>query len=258
MAQVLNAAEYYLPLYFQAVREASPLSSGLLILPLIITEAIIAIATGVIIHQSGRYIELIWVGMALLTLGNGLYIIFGAASSLGSIVAIQIVAGIGVGLLFDPPLIALQALVSQDDTATATATLGFVRSTGVSLSIVIGGVVLQNGMGLQKPKLQQLGLPADLVEVLSGPTAAINIGLIRTISDPLQKLGVKAAYALSLKNLWILCTGMAACGLFAVALITQKELSREHTETKPGIKEKRGDEPTPLVERVVRSAANGP
>ncbi|KIV88907.1 hypothetical protein PV10_08536 [Exophiala mesophila] len=255
---VLNAAEYYLPLYFQAVREASPLGSGVLILPLIITEALTAVATGIIIHQSGRYMELIWGGVVLLTLGNGLYITFGAASPLGSIIAIQIVAGVGVGLLFDPPLIALQALVSQEDTAIATATLSFVRSIGVSLSIVIGGVVFQNGMGLQKSKLQDLGLSVELADVLSGPSAAINIDLIRTISDPLQKLGVKAAYALSLRNLWILCTGIAACSVFAVALIARKDLSRTHTETRTGIKEKGGNVPTELVERDSRAAADGP
>jgi hypothetical protein len=48
-----------------------------------------------------------------MTLGNGLYILFSANSSVGKIVGFQIIAGIGQGLLFEAPLIAIQAFVSQ-------------------------------------------------------------------------------------------------------------------------------------------------
>ena len=194
-----------------------------------------AFAAGIFIHQIGRYIELIWVGVTLLTIGNGLYIHLNATSTIGSIIAFEIVAGLGAGLLFDPPLIALQALVSQDDTATATATLGFVRNVGISLSIVSGGVIFQNGMQLQRANLRDHGLPTDMVKNLSGADAATNINLIATISNQAQKLAVKQAFAWSLRNFWIMCTCMAACGLLAAGLVTTKELAKEHTETQTGI-----------------------
>jgi cyanate permease len=119
--------EYYLPLYFQASRGTSPLRSGVLILPLTCSEAGIGILTGILIHQTGRYRELTWFGMTLLTIGTGLYIHLDRTSSVGEIAAFQLVAGIGSGFLFESPLIAIQAMVSQADTATATATMGFVR-----------------------------------------------------------------------------------------------------------------------------------
>ncbi|MCJ1227013.1 hypothetical protein MMC12_003668 [Toensbergia leucococca] len=198
-----------------------------------------AVAAGIFIHQIGRYIELIWVGVTLLTIGSGLYIHLNATSSIGSIITFEVVAGLGGGLLFDPPLIALQALVSQDDTATATATLGFMRSVGVSLSIVSGGIIFQNGMQLQRSKLQDHGLPMDLVKNLSGADAATNINLIGTISNQTQKLAVQQAFAWSLRNFWIMCTCVAACGLLAGGLITKKELAKDHTETLTGIKKKK-------------------
>jgi hypothetical protein len=203
-----------------------------------VTEALIAVAAGILIHQTGRYMELIWLGVTLLTIGNGLFIHLSARSSIGSIITFEVVAGLGAGLLFDPPLIALQALVSQDDTATATATFGFMRNVGMALSIVIGGVIFQNGMQLQKSHLQDDGLPPDLVKRLTGADAAININLIATISNPAQQLAVKQAFAWSLRNFWIMCTCMAACGLLAGGLITKKELAREHTETQTGITRK--------------------
>lgn len=232
----MNATEYYLPLYFQSAKEASPLHSGVLLLPLMVTEALTGVAAGILIHQLGRYVELIWVGVVLLSIGNGLYIHLNAVTPIGSIMAFEVVAGMGAGFLFDPPLIALQALVAQDDTATATATLGFVRNVGLSLSIVIGGIIFQNGMHLQRSNLQDHGLATELVKELSGAEAAINIDLIATIADPAQKLAVKQAFAWSLRNLWIMCACMAACGLVAGVLVTKKELAKEHTETCTGLR----------------------
>ena len=179
--------------------------------------------------------------MTLLTIGNGLYVHLNATSSLGSIIAFEIVAGAGAGLLFDPPLIALQALVSQDDTAMATATFGFIRNVGQSLAIVSGGIIFQNGMQLQRSNLRDHGLPTDLVQNLSGADAATHIDLITTISNQGQKLAVKQAFAWSLRNLWIMSTCVAACGLLASGLVTKKELTKEHTETRTGIKKKDGN-----------------
>ena len=203
------------------------------------TEALLGIITGIIIHRTGRYRELIWIGMALLTIGNGLYIYFNATSSITEIVIFEFIAGTGAGLLFEPPLIALQALVSQDDTATATATLGFFRNLAASFSIVIGGVVFQNGMQLQIPKLRMEGLSAGIIQQLSGGDAAANVMIVGTVSDPAQQVAVKEAFVLSLRNMWILYTCMSAIGLLASGFIAKKALSKEHTETKTGIKQRK-------------------
>ncbi|MCJ1247364.1 hypothetical protein MMC30_004578 [Trapelia coarctata] len=236
---VFIGAEYYLPLYFQSVKQTSPLHSGLLILPITVTEALLGITTGIIIHRTGRYRELIWVGMTFLTIGNGLYIYFNATSSIAEIVIFELIAGSGAGLLFEPPLIALQALVSQDDTATATATLGFFRSLATSFSIVIGGVVFQNGMQLQIPKLRMAGLSADILQQLSGGDAVANVMVVSTISDPAQQMAVKEAFAFGLRNMWILYTCISAIGLLASGFIAKQALSKEHTETKTGVKKRK-------------------
>ena len=197
------------------------------------------ILAGVFIHRTGRYLELIWVGTTFMTLGFGLLIKLNAQSTLREIIPFQIVAGIGSGLLFEPPLIALQTLVSQDDTATATATFGFIRNLGLVLSIVIGGVVFQNGMSLRAPQLRASGLSSNITDQFSGGAAAANVMVISTLQDPAQKLVVKEAFAWSLRNMWILYTSGAVCGIVATAFISKQVLGREHTETKTGLKEER-------------------
>ena len=200
------------------------------------------IAVGVIIHRTGRYQELIWIGPVLLTIGNGLFIHFQVSSSTAEIVIFQIIAGLGAGMLFEPPLIAIQALVSQDDTATATATFGFIRNLATSCSVVIGGVVFQNSMNLQAGKLMRAGLPMELSREFSGRAAAANVILISSIKDAGQQRAVKDAFAWSLHNLWILTTCISAVGIVASAFVTKDVLSKEHTETITGLKREKKDE----------------
>lgn len=153
------------------------------------------ILTGVVIHRTGRYIEIIWIGTIFMTLGFGLLIRLNAQSTLREIVPFEIVAGIGSGLLFEPPLIAFQTLVSQEDTATATATFGFIRNIGLVLSIVIGGIVFQNGMSLRAPQLRASGLPRNITDQFSGGAAPANVMVISTLQFSAQKLVVKEAFA---------------------------------------------------------------
>jgi predicted MFS family arabinose efflux permease len=88
---------------------------------------------------SRRYLEPIWVGMAVMTLGFGLFVDLSVNFSLPKIIIFQLIAGLGVGLVFQSPLITLQSLVAPENLATATATFGFVRNIGCSISIVLGG-----------------------------------------------------------------------------------------------------------------------
>jgi MFS family permease len=235
---VFIAGEYYLPLYFQSVLEASPLQSGTLILPIAVTEALMGITTGIIIHSTGHYLEVTYFGVILMTVGNGLYTTFSASPSLSSIVGFQIVAGIGAGALFEAPLLGLQAFVSQHDTATATGTFSFVRNLATSLSIVVGGVIFQNSMDLQVTSLglPPVSLPTNITSALSGGSAAANVMIVAMIQDPAQKLAVKEAFACSLKNMWIFYTIVSGFTVIASAFIKRQVLSREHVETITGIR----------------------
>lgn len=241
-SMVSIGAEYYLPLYFQSVKQASPLRSGILILPMTITEAAVDIMVGVLIHQTGRYREITWAGVTLMTLGTGLYINLRTDTSVARIVGFEIIAGIGTALLFQAPLISIQNTVSQADTATATATLGFIRNLATSLSIVLGGVVFQNSMAARQSSLAAAGLSESVLEALSGDQAAANVEIIQTIQDAAQRQVVQDVFAWSLRNMFIMYTCVAAVAMVASAFIKQRHLSTEHTETKTGIQQ--------LTERV--------
>ncbi|KAK8029822.1 major facilitator superfamily domain-containing protein [Apiospora rasikravindrae] len=232
---VLIGIEYYLPLFLQSVLQASPLRSGILMLPLIGTQAVVEILAGVVIHRTGRYQELIWAGAVLMTVGTGLYVTFGPGTSVAVVVGLEILGALGPALLFQGPMVSIQNTVSQDETASATACLGFIRNLAVSLSVVLGGVVFQNSMEARQSTLATAGLDPSVLTALSGSQAAANVVITQTTQDALQRHVVLEAFSWSLRNMFIMYTCLSGVALVASAFIKHRKLNEEHTETKTGI-----------------------
>ena len=231
---VFIAGAYFLPLYFQAVLGATPILSGVYLLPFALTLSLTSAVTGVIIKKTGRYREPIWIGLALMTLGFGLYIALPNTHQWARIILFQIVAGLGVGPQFQSPLIALQSGVRPRDIAAATATFGFTRNVATSISVVIGGVVFQNGMQRQRAALTA-ALGPNLAALLSGGSAAANVGIARSIPPGPKQVVVRDAFWRGLRDIWYLYVALAFCGLLASAAIKMRTLSKEHEETETGL-----------------------
>lgn len=234
---VFISGSYYLPLYFQAILGATPILSGVYLLPTALGLAVTSIGTGAFIAKKGWYLPPIYFGFTMMTIGYGLFIDLDAHSSWAKIIIYQIIAGAGIGTLFQSPIIALQAHIHPRDIATATATLGFVRQLATSTSVVIGQVVFQNEMNKKQAQLAAV-LPPQLAGALSGAGIGANVQLIDTLPDN-EKAVVREAFADSLQPMWTLYTALSALGFLIMFLIARKKLSREHEETKTGLEQEK-------------------
>lgn len=138
--------DFFLPLYFQVILGSTPLISGVTLFALIVPMSLMPVVGGLIIRKTGNYIITIYVGSALMTLGSGLFISFGTEREWAKIITFQMIAGIGAGLLFQSPMIALQNFLHQKDIAAAMSAYAFLRSLFTSISIVIGTVLIQRSL----------------------------------------------------------------------------------------------------------------
>ncbi|KAK5320121.1 hypothetical protein LTR93_007178 [Exophiala xenobiotica] len=232
---VFIASSYYLPIYFQTVLGASPILSGVYLFPLVLSLSFMSAAAGIFIKKTGRYREPIWFGLAMMTLGYGLFICLDPYASWPKIIIFQIIAGIGVGPNFQSPLIALQSHVKGHDIAVATATFGFIRNLSTSISVVLGGVVFSNELAKQKGKLQS-ALGPELAAQLSGSSFGATTSVVRHLTGT-QRTAVNEAYTSSLQKMWIFYTAFAAFGILISLFITKKTLSKEHQTAKTGLAE---------------------
>ena len=196
---------YYLPLYSQSVLGANALTSGLYLLPLIVSTSLAAAFAGVIIQQTGKYLPLMYVAQTLLTLGVGLFIDLGFEINLTKLFIFEILVGVGVGMNIEAPITAAQAATTVRDTAAVIATMSFVRSISTAISIVIGGVVFQNKMNVANAQLiGELG--PQLAAQFNGSQASASIELLGALPTNQQML-VRQVYFGALRTVWIMVRG---------------------------------------------------
>lgn len=89
---------YYLPIYFQAVKGVSPLTSGVYTLPNVVSQIFTAVLVGFLVQRTGYVIPYSLVSTATTAIGTGLYSLFTPTTSAGEWIGIQIFAGAGRGL----------------------------------------------------------------------------------------------------------------------------------------------------------------
>ncbi|KAI8305353.1 Efflux pump dotC [Colletotrichum sp. SAR11_59] len=228
------SGSYWLPLYFQGVQGVSSLLSGVYLLPYVLSLSLMSALAGYVIRKTGNYLYLIIAGMAVATLGFGLFHDLPLQRNFTKIVLYQIVAGLGIGPNFQSPLIAVQTSVEPRDIAAATSTFGFIRQMATSISVVIGGVVFNNEMQKQHPRLlAELG--PELAGLLSGSSAASSVGVVAGLQGEQGQIA-RGAYLNSLRTMYIVYVAFAGLGLVMSLFIRQKQLSKKHTEHRTGLK----------------------
>lgn len=186
---------YYMPLYFEAVKGESPIKSGVDMFPTTFTVAPAAIVVGALITKYGSYRWAIWAGWIFTTLGMGIRILLDVHSSVPAWVFINLVGGVGVGMLYPSLSFALQAATPNKDQAYGVSLFTFFRAAGQALGVAVGGTIFQNSMKREILSHVSISANADtwsaeansLIEVIKSlPTGAVRTDLLQSYADALK------------------------------------------------------------------------
>ncbi|KAL0944822.1 major facilitator superfamily transporter [Colletotrichum truncatum] len=140
---VYQSYVYYIPLYLQNAHQFSVVHSAAIYVALVVCQSVFSILTGQYISRTKRYGEIIWLGFGFWTLGAGLTLIYGRETKPGIIVIPLIIIGIGVGFIFQPTLVALQAHSIKSRRAVITSNRNFFRCAGGAVGLAVSAAVLQ-------------------------------------------------------------------------------------------------------------------
>ena len=140
----LFGATTYLPLFLQVVNGASPTNSGLRLLPMILGLLLTSITSGRLISRWGRYKAFPIVGTALMTLGMFLLSRMNEQTSVLVSSLFMLVLGLGLGLVMQVLVIAVQNAVDYRNLGAATSGVTFFRSIGGSFGTAIFGAIFSN------------------------------------------------------------------------------------------------------------------
>ncbi|GAP92000.1 putative major facilitator superfamily MFS-1 [Rosellinia necatrix] len=230
IATFSQAISFFLPVYFQAVKGATPLMSGIDYLPFTIALLILAGSAAGFLTKTGRYRPVHWVGWALSAVGAGLFSMLDEKSSTGAWIGFQIVAAGGVGFIFTVSLPSTLAALDESDVAVATGTYAFLRTFGfvwgvTMSSIAFNGQVNTHLNSITDPSVRELLADGAAYAYASG--AGGDSGRIGDLPEP-SKSQVIHVYVLAMRVVWLIFVGVSAIGFFSTFVERHIELRKEH------------------------------
>ncbi len=141
MGFAMFGALTFLPLFMQNVKGVSPTESGLRILPLMLGMLGASVTSGRLVTRWGRYRIFPILGTALMTLGAYLLSLIDASTNNWVLALYMFVFGVGMGLIMQVLVVAVQNAVSYEDLGVATSSATFFRMIGGSFGTAVFGAI---------------------------------------------------------------------------------------------------------------------
>ncbi|KIM95352.1 hypothetical protein OIDMADRAFT_206451 [Oidiodendron maius Zn] len=205
---MLQLVIYYLPIYFQAIKGASPMISGVDLLPSILSQLIGTLFSGITVTKMGYYLPFCVAAAIFASIGHGLISTLSPSSSIGKWIGYQVIIGFGRGLGLQMPFVAVQNTLPASMVSISMSLLTFMQTLGGAIMLTCGETIFTNSLRDTIPTYE--GVNPEAI-ILAGAT-----GIRAIITDPTQLAGVLIAYSKSVDRVFYLAIGCScACFLFS-------------------------------------------
>jgi EmrB/QacA subfamily drug resistance transporter len=138
---VMLGALTFLPLYQQTVQHASPTTSGLMLIPLMLGSTVTTLIAGQITTRTGRYKILPVIGGVVMTIAIYLLTHLGPHTTRLNSALYFVVLGVGMGFLMQITSLIVQNSVQQKDMGVASSSRAFFQQIGGSMGVSLFGVI---------------------------------------------------------------------------------------------------------------------
>jgi EmrB/QacA subfamily drug resistance transporter len=209
----------YVPLYLQVVNGASPTKSGLLLTPLMLGLIVGTVGSGRIITKWGRYKAFPVAGMAIMALGIWLLAQFDTNTPRLTQSIYMAVVGLGIGLVMQVLVLAVQNSVPPEDLGTATSATSFFRSMGGAFGVAIFGSIFNSRLDTYIAEVVPAGSGIDSSAIQGGAEALDRL-------PPPIRTAVIDSFARSLHVTFLWGVPIVLIG-FAVVLFLKEQPLRE-------------------------------
>ncbi len=215
----LFASSSYLGQYYQVARGATPTEAGLLTLPMIAGNLIGSIGAGQLVTKYGKWKRYLIAGALFLIAGLGFAGSIDHLTELWLVGIYTFVFGLGLGLMLQNLVLAVQNTVAVKDIGSASASVAFFRSLGGAAGVAVLGAILGTQVTNRTTEdLAAAGVPT------TGGAAGGSLDLV-DLPGPIAEI-VRAAYGDSTAVIFQITAVIAAIGLICVLLIKETPLRR--------------------------------
>ncbi|KAH6882235.1 efflux pump protein [Alternaria rosae] len=231
----MMTASVWMPTYFQAVKGNGPTDSGVHILPSILSQLLVVIASGAAVTRTGYYLPWALVGGIITAIGNGLVSTFTASTSTSIWIGYQILLGAGRGCGMQMAIIAVQNAVLPVQYPVALASVVFFQNLSTSIAVVIANTIFAQTLRSAVTRY------APTISPQAALDAGSSAGAVRALVPPEQLDGVLRAYSESLRDVFYFLVGIACLASLASLGMGWKDIrnKRSKADTDVEMDEKR-------------------
>lgn len=209
---------YYIPLYFQFVRNDDPLESAVRLLPYICLFVAAAMFNGIFMTKTGYYLPWFIVGAALSLIGGALMLTVNQSTAPSYVYGYSILIATGAGSVNPACWAVSQAKAPDGNFVQASAFIGLANALALTLTLTISNSVFLNvatdGIAAALPNLPRTQVQAAV--------AGTNAHLFQTLTDDERTRSLGAiTHALSRTYIMVI-VGAATSLVFATFMKWEK------------------------------------
>jgi EmrB/QacA subfamily drug resistance transporter len=145
----------FVPLFLQSVTGASATRAGLVLTPFVLGWVVMSVVSARLVLRIG-YRTVVLAGMGSLTVAFLLFRRWSPTLSSGSAMVDVLLAGLGMGMVVVPMLIAVQSVVARSDLGAATSLTQFFMSIGGALGLSLMGAIMSQRLHAGLPMADAL------------------------------------------------------------------------------------------------------
>lgn len=205
----------YMPTYLQMVYGYSATESGLLLIPMVAGLFLGATVSGALVSKLGRYKGFVVAGMLVIPVGVWLLSTLDASTPVWTLCSYLAVLGLGMGLVMQNLVLAVQNAFPQKEVGTATSSNNFFREIGATVGVAVVGAVFTNRL---TDALGAIGSDIGGVDAES-----ITPAIVRALPDALRDQVVNA-YADSLLPIFLALVPVVLVGTVLALFLPNRRL----------------------------------
>ncbi len=227
---------YFLPIWFQAIKGASAVHSGIMFLPAVLGITISSMAAGFLTRKIGYFTPWMYASCILTSIGTGLISTFTTTTPHPKWIGYQVIWGIGLGLGMQQPSVGAQVSLPRKDVATGASMMFFAQALGGSIIVSVANNIFDNTLSQDLNKIA--GLNADIVTHVGATD-------LRRIVSPELLPQVLVAYNDALRTAFyvtVAVTCMTVFGALAMPWLNLKKVAKEQQAAAKAAREQAAEE----------------
>jgi EmrB/QacA subfamily drug resistance transporter len=225
-----------LPQYLQIVHGSSPTVAGLQMIPLVAGIMTGAMGSGIAISKTGKYKIYPLVGIVLIVVSLvSMSFLIDATTSVWSLAPLEIMLGLGLGLNFQPVILAVQNAVRPDEMGVATSSVTFFRQMGGTIGVAAflsilfttlpDKIVHAYSAARSTPAFQQAAAahPAQIQALQANGGSVQDTSFVQKL-DAALAYPFKVAFSDSITVVFLVAAAVVAIGFFVMLFLPELPL----------------------------------